>query len=77
MADNGHEEEKVKHCPLINKYCIKDRCALYTEMGRNAGGIQQKFGMCAFSAVVIILSEINQKTPSPQQKLNIPNLYRG
>lgn len=79
MANNEHKdtEERLKKCPLLNEYCIKERCALWADMTRQAGGLQQKFGMCSFNAVVMILSEINAKTQPPQQKINIPNLVRG
>ena len=78
MNDNGHkEEEKVKYCPLIDKWCIKERCALYSEMMRSTGGLQQKFGLCSFNATVMLLSEMNMKAQLPQQKIQIPNLLRG
>ena len=71
---NGHNEEnKVKHCPFLNEWCIKERCALYNELVRQVGGLQQRFGVCGFSAVVLILSEINQKTQvAPPQKIQLP-----
>jgi len=73
MAEgNGHEP--VKQCPLIHADCIKEQCALWTEMMRNQGGLQQKFGLCSLNAMVMILSEMNLKT---QQKIEIPNLFRG
>ena len=79
MADgNGHDEDKkVKDCPLLDKECIGDKCVLYSELAR--AGISQKFGMCAFNAVVLILSEINQKTQvTQQQKIQLPSrLLRG
>ena len=78
--DNGHVEEIIKWCPLLKEWCSKDvreRCAFNTEMARNTGGLQQKFGMCSFNAVVMILSEINIKTVPPQQEIQLPGLYRG
>ena len=76
---NGHTVKKDKHCPFLNKLCIEEKCALYSELRRNAEGLQQKFGACAFNAVVLILSEINLKTQSPQpQKVQLPQgLFRG
>ena len=83
---NGHEEEgqdkkedRVKHCPFLNDWCIKERCALYSELRRQVGGFQQNFGACGFSAVVLILSEINQKTGiAPPQPIKLPGgLFRG
>lgn len=76
MSDNGHEEERVKECPFLMGYCIKERCALFTGM-RQVGGLQGKFGMCSFNAMIMMLSEMNMKTPSPQQKIQIPQLLRG
>ncbi len=80
MPDNGNkEEEKVKTCPFLNKYCITDRCTLYTEMMRNTGGSQEKFGMCSFNATLMILSEINMKTQPPHHQIQVPDpgLFRG
>ena len=79
MANNdGHkEEQRVKKCPFSGSWCIKEECALWAEMTRQAGGLQQKFGMCSFNAVITILSEISMKTRPPQQKINIPTLVRG
>ena len=79
MSDNGkvEEEQKVKHCPLINEYCIKERCALYIVMRRMHAGLLQAFGMCAFNALVQMMSEMNAKTQPPQQKIQIPKILRG
>jgi len=77
--DNGDKAEgqRKKKCPFLNEYCIEGRCGLWTEMARVQGGLQQKFGMCSYPAIVMLLSEINTKTQPPQQKINIPNLIRG
>lgn len=71
------EGKRLKMCPLLKEYCIEGRCALFTEMTRNAGGLQQKFGLCSFNAMVMMLSEMNMKAQPPQQKMQIPNLIRG
>lgn len=76
---NGQNEEKprVKKCPFFKEYCIKERCAIYAEMKRNVGGLQEKFGMCPFTAIVVILSEMNIKMQPPQQMIKLPdNLLR-
>ena len=76
---NGQNEEKqkVKHCPLINEWCIEKRCALYSEMKRDmGGGLRQTFGMCAFNAVVLILSEISVKTQPQQPKIQLPDILK-
>lgn len=71
------EEERLKKCPFLNGWCTKDACPIYVELLQNRGGLQQKIGMCSLPAIVLLLAEINQKTQPPQQKMNIPNLYRG
>lgn len=76
MKGDGNRE-KVKHCPLINEYCIKEKCALWCEVARHAGGLHQRFGLCAFNAMVTMLSEISIKAQPQQQKVQLPNLYRG
>ena len=79
-SDNGHNEVKEdKHCPFLNNWCIKERCALFIELRQNTGGLQQKYGACSFSAAVLILSEINQKTQAPPpQMMRLPGgLFRG
>ena len=68
---NGNGHDKVKKCPW-GLEC--EECRLWTEMMRNQGGLQQKFGLCSLNAMVMILSEMNQKT---QQTVQIPNLFRG
>ena len=77
MDGNGSKEEIVKHCPFLNDWCIKEKCALNAEMVKNMGGLQQKFGMCVFSAMLMLLSEINSKTPVSQQRIEIPKLFKG
>ena len=78
MSDKENKETKTKarHCPFLNKCCIKERCTLWAEMQRNMGDLQQKFGMCSLAGLIIILAEINTKTQSFQQKIQVPNLIR-
>lgn len=76
MADNGHKDEEVKTkwCPFLNEYCIKDRCALHTELQKQMGGMMQKMGLCGLNALGMILSEINAKTMPPQPpKITLPS----
>ena len=68
--DDGHKEEKK--CPW-GLEC--DKCRLSIEMMNHA--TQQKFNMCSLVATVTMLSEINIKTQPSQQKINIPDLFRG
>jgi len=71
------EKEKVKTCPFLNDYCKKERCALYSEMKRSVNSLPQKFGMCSFNAMVVMLSELNSKAKPHDPQIQIPTLYRG
>lgn len=75
--DNGNEGEKVKKCPFLGDWCLGEACAIRAKVVRNVGGLQQQASMCPVDAVLAILSEINAKTASPQQKIEIPNLFKG
>ena len=69
-GDNGQNEGvdvKQRWCPFLNEYCLGERCALHSELTRVSGGIPQKIGLCAFNAAVMMLSELNHKTPGPQK----------
>jgi len=86
MGDgNGQTEDKqvintqsVKHCPFLNGLCMGEKCALYSELMQNMAGLQKKFGLCSFNAVVLILSEMNQKATIESQKFQLPKgLLRG
>ncbi len=79
MADgNGHKEgDLVKDCPFLKGECTKGGCALYAEMQRNQGGVQEKFGLCSLNAMVMIMSELNAKLSAPQQQIQVPNLFKG
>lgn len=77
MSDNGEQNEgiggtKQKWCPHLDGYCKGEQCALYNYLMRVQDGVPQKVGLCAYNATVMMLSEINQKTPNPQK---IPKLY--
>ncbi len=74
-GDNGQNEGvdvKQRWCPFLDEYCKGALCALHSELTRVSGGIPQKIGLCAFNAQVMMLSEINQKTPGQKQA---PKLY--
>ena len=77
MNGNSESEVKKKRCPFLNEYCIGDKCAIYTQLLQNVGGTQRTVGLCPISAFVLLISEINQKTQPPQQKIELPNLFRG
>ena len=79
MADNGENEgrDRIKKCPFLKEWCIKEECVLWTELSRKVGGMIQKTGVCAFSALVVILSEVNMKTGGQQEQIRLPRLYKG
>ena len=62
------KENLQKCCPFLNEECIGEKCALHSELRSAGGGLQRTFGTCSFTAVVLILSEINQKTMMGQQR---------
>jgi|GEM_PF-6357307 len=74
--DNGHKEEvRVKMCPFLNQYCIEGRCALYSEVRKTVNGRVLKMDTCAFNTMMMMLSEINQKTEGKQPpKIHLPGL---
>jgi len=74
-SSNG--EDRKKKCPFMADWCIGDACALSVELVRNMGGLQQKFSICSFNALVQMISEVNAKTQPPQQKIQVPHLLRG
>ncbi len=78
MADNnGSKKTTIKKCPFLNKECIGIECALYHELRRDMAGLQQKFGACAFSAMIIILSEMNQKADINNAMPLSKGLFKG
>lgn len=81
---SGDGTEVIKMCPFFKEWCDKEHqntCALHAELTQSIGGLQRKMTLCVFNAMIMMLSEINMKTPAPQQKIqriNLPpNLGRG
>lgn len=79
---NDHNEELKpdlpKRCPILNEACIEDYCHFRTELRQQMGGVMRKKSVCFVDAILLILSEINQKTAVPQQKpIEIPKLFMG
>lgn len=71
------EKEKKRTCPFLNEYCIKERCEVYAEVTRNMGGLLMKSGMCPVTAILMMLSELNQKAQGQKlQKIQLPDLRR-
>ena len=60
---NKPEGQRRKVCPFLGKWCIGEECAIHAYLMRG----NQRVLTCAFEAMVIMLSELNAKTPSPQQ----------
>ena len=80
MTNGNHDPEKPrkKKCPLLNDWCIGDACALQAQLIRVQGGLQQKMEVCAFNATVMMLTEISVKLQQPpQQKIQLPGIFRG
>jgi len=72
---NGSKEVKLaNHCPFLDKQCIEGECSLYSSLRSVTG---QVIGSCSLNAVVLLLSEINQKTTSPQPKFSLPGGFKG
>lgn len=74
---NGHNDEpiepKVKWCPFLNEYCIRERCALHTPtFRRTSAGTVTRMDLCAFNALNTMITEINAKTIASQPKITLP-----
>ncbi len=81
---NGHKEEKenklpeVKTCPFLKELCTRDECPIFVELVQTVGGLQKKFGACAFPTMVQFLSEMNQRASAFQQSpIQLPRILRG
>jgi len=78
MSDNGSKEEVRKRCPFLNAWCIGDACALSTQMNQRVGGQSRQFASCAFTSLVLIMSELNTKAPMPKpQRIELPGHLRA
>jgi len=78
---NGNNTEVKKKCPILKEWCtseIKEACAFSCEIFINRGGLNQKAVVCFKDAIVIMLSEINIKTQTPEVRgIQLPNSFRG
>jgi hypothetical protein len=62
-------------CPFLKTECIKEKCLFTAKLKQvSTAGTLQQLEICSVNALVLILSEINQKTQVPQQAFRIPNL---
>ena len=78
MNGNGDNKEVKKRCPFLGKPCIMNECALYIQITQSKDGVVREGNVCAFGALVQMISELNAKTqPPPPQKIQIPHLLRG
>ena len=69
MPDNNGDN--AKECPIIRKECIGDKCELRAILNTGQGTMQ----VCAFNALVLILSDMNMK--ANQRTIQLPKGYRG
>uniref|UniRef100_A0A6M3IRD7 Uncharacterized protein n=1 Tax=viral metagenome TaxID=1070528 RepID=A0A6M3IRD7_9ZZZZ len=76
MANDNGDKKEPKYCPYLDRACIEGECALYSEMMRSTSGLIEKFGMCAISSMVLILSELNAKTQSPKPMIEFSKGFR-
>ncbi len=80
MNGNGQKDELLKWCPILKEWCSKDvleRCAFGTEMHMPSPMGVQRMKICGVHALMTMISQINAKTQPPQQKIQLPHLYRG
>lgn len=79
-GDHKEETSPVLMCPFWQKPCpeVCPSCKLNAELRQaTTGGLQRTMVVCAFGAMMTILSELNMKTPPPQENIKIPQIYRG
>ena len=83
MSNNGKDKEGQvkKRCPFMGEWCVGEACAIHSYLMRNTPGGVQKIPVCGFEAMVIMLSEINQKTERSSQPdkphIVLPFMGRG
>ena len=74
--DDGNEKRK-RLCPFLAKWCIGEECAIHSYLMRG----NQRALTCSFEAMVIMLSELNQKIqalPQPEMpKIVLPFMGRS
>lgn len=77
---NKPEGRQVKKCPFINDWCIGDECAIHSYIALSTPtGMQRKL-VCSIEAILIIISEMNRKTPQQhleQPQIILPFMGRG
>lgn len=70
MSNNHKELEgrQVKKCPFLKDWCIGDECAIHVSIARNTPVGMQRVPTCGVEAMIMMLSELNQKTVGPAQQ---------
>jgi len=80
VSNNHNEKEEgrlVKKCPVLKDWCDKEalgNCAFATTLTRQTQVGPQHMTVCGIEAMLLILSEINQKTGQPQQVKKQPEI---
>lgn len=70
---SGKEGRQLKKCPFLKEWCIGEDCAIHVYITVPTREGPKRRLCCGFEASMIMLSELNQKTPMPQRP-NEPNL---
>ena len=74
MEESKQEEQKQpKHCPSLNKPCIREECVFYMKLQHQAPGIVGKVvGVCATVALVMSMTQLQQSMAAQQRRVSIP-----
>lgn len=79
MSNDDHqvEQERKKQCPFgVYTWCSED-CPLNVELTQQLGGLVKKMKMCSLPAMVMLLSDLNNKITVKQhqkQQIHLPHL---
>jgi hypothetical protein len=78
------EGKEVKKCPLLKEWCtdeVKKACPWNAKLTRRTPAGMQTILVCGIEAMIMMLSEINQKTSAPPQpevpQIVLPFMGRG
>ena len=64
-------QAKPKRCPFLQGKCREDNCAVSVELTQNTGGVVRRGHTCALNALVMMISEMNQKAMVQQQSRQV------
>ncbi len=75
MSEETNNEPKDKLCPFTKNDCVKDGCALWTNVVING----QKKDMCAFCSVImaIVMSKPQSGIPQMPPGGLGPHIFKG